>query len=699
MSRGYGPPPVDSFGMLSKIGTSFNDAYDKQNKRRSLAALGSALQIGDYAGASRAAFDSGDMRTGVAILSLGQQASASADFTNAFGGGVASGSGGGSVFPSISGSAPAAAGRGQAFSPPSTNGVHVAENEADVQRLERATGMVTDPRDIDAVARTTWGEAANEGPLGQQSVAAVIRNRASQSGMTPADVVRAEGQFEPWGNPAARARMEALSPSSSAYQNIVAATLPVMRGEVDPTGGADHFYAPKAQAALGRAAPSWDDGTGRDIGNHRFFARGYAGAPPVAAAQPGARPPGTVGAFDGLPGTDYTIARGQVASNDPAVVPTTPAGRMGALTGGASDPRAEAALRPALDAANQGNPSSRIGALNKVLANPYLPDNLRQLGMVHLKQAIDDTKAPEGVREFLWAKAQGMTQAKTPAEYDREKKTDAGDTINAQVGARTEQARTLGLDPNAPETKHYILTGSLPEAGTKITSEVAQRRQSAADLGLKPGDPGFQSYALTGKMPREDQQPLSATDKKAILEADQAVSVNESTIDSLRQAKELSRKAYAGPLASLRGTVTGLAGSEAGQATTEYDNLVTTTSLNQLKALFGGNPTEGERKALLDIQGSSSQPDAVRQRILDRTIGLAETRLRLNKDRSNELRGGSYFKPGATRDPGPQGGGAPAPAPTPQRAASPTPEPRQAPDGNWYVADPTRPGKFLQVVQ
>jgi len=63
-----------------------------------------------------------------------------------------------------------------------------------------------------------------------------------------------------------------------------------------------------------------------------------------------------------------------------------------------------------------------------------------------------------------------------------------------------------------------------------------------------------------------------------------------------------------------------------------------------LKAIFGGNPTEGERAILLDIQGSSSQPDAVRQKIFDRAIQLAQRRLEFNYQKANELRGGQYYK-------------------------------------------------------
>jgi hypothetical protein len=173
---------------------------------------------------------------------------------------------------------------------------------------------------------------------------------------------------------------------------------------------------------------------------------------------------------------------------------------------------------------------------------------------------------------------------------------------------------------------------------------VEERKAAAAKAGLKPGDAGYQGFILTGKMPREDAGPLSATDKKAILEADEMVLNNQNVIDNLRQAKELSAKAYAGPLAGLRGQVTGTFGSESGQATTEYNNLVTTNALAQLKSIFGAAPTEGERKILLDIQGSANLPHELRLKVLDRGIALAEKRLAFNQQRAAELRGGDFYK-------------------------------------------------------
>ena len=48
--------------------------------------------------------------------------------------------------------------------------------------------------------------------------------------------------------------------------------------------------------------------------------------------------------------------------------------------------------------------------------------------------------------------------------------------------------------------------------------------------------------------------------------------------------------------------------------------------------------------------------------------------------------------------PAPQGQPTPAGAQADQPASPPVPGARQAPDGNWYVADPQRPGKYLKVM-
>ncbi|MCJ2067245.1 hypothetical protein MKK75_00215, partial [Methylobacterium sp. J-030] len=136
------------------------------------------------------------------------------------------------------------------------------------------------------------------------------------------------------------------------------------------------------------------------------------------------------------------------------------------------------------------------------------------------------------------------------------------------------------------------------DEGAKLRAQMDARREAAPGLGLVEGTPSYRSFVGAGKIGAD--RDMSAGDKKAIDTADNAVLSAQASIGMLEQAKELSAKAYAGPLASERGKAMSLVpGNEAGQATLELDNLVTTNALTNLKSIFGGNPTEGERKILL----------------------------------------------------------------------------------------------------
>jgi hypothetical protein len=194
--------------------------------------------------------------------------------------------------------------------------------------------------------------------------------------------------------------------------------------------------------------------------------------------------------------------------------------------------------------------------------------------------------------------------------------------------------------------------------------DLARRAQEA---GLQPGTPAYQDFMRTG-----GEKPLTSTDKKAILEAEDAVNVNRSVIATLDEALKLNKEAYSGPLASQRGYVSSLAGSRAGEATQNLENMVQMQAVGQLKAIFGGMPTEGERQVLLQLQGSVNQAPAVREQIWARAKQLAEARLKLNEARAADVRGGTYYKPGNNPLQQPPGGdrGSPAAQAVPAAAST-----------------------------
>ena len=300
------------------------------------------------------------------------------------------------------------------------------------------------------------------------------------------------------------------------------------------------------------------------------------------------------------------------------------------------------------------------------------------------EQAIGMINSPAAMQLFLGEDNKKLEREK----FDFEKENVRADNKRADdaaMSAPRKILRDLGIEPGHPE---YIANyKKLAGMGTGASAEVAQRKTDAEALGLTPDKPAYQSYVLTGKMPREDAQPLSATDKKAIMESDEGVMAAESAIKALREAKTLSPKALGGVGAGWKAAIAnnlwdgvvpdGIIGSpEQGKATVEMENLVTSNALSQMKAIFGGNPTEGERKILLDIQGSANMPDRIRQPIFDRAIALAERRLEFNKQRAGELRGNTYYKAGERQA---QPGGAPAaPAPAPSQAQQPAAIPDRA---------------------
>lgn len=169
-----------------------------------------------------------------------------------------------------------------------------------------------------------------------------------------------------------------------------------------------------------------------------------------------------------------------------------------------------------------------------------------------------------------------------------------------------------------------------------------------------------------------DNRPPSDETQRAILDADQAVLATQQVAGYLKQARDLNEKAMGFPGAGAVATAGSFLPSQVRPAavndTQVLDNVVTTSVLPQLKLVFGGNPTEGERKILLDVAGSSSKNPAVRKAIFDNAEKAAADRLKFNTDRAQKLRSGTYFT---------VNGGTPTPASSvPAAPTAPAQKPR-----------------------
>jgi hypothetical protein len=172
---------------------------------------------------------------------------------------------------------------------------------------------------------------------------------------------------------------------------------------------------------------------------------------------------------------------------------------------------------------------------------------------------------------------------------------------------------------------------------------------------------------------------LSKSERDRIIQIRERMASSQEGVAGLTEARRLSDLAFEGPMAGFRATagaaLPGAIEPEGAQATIEFDMLLKQQVLPQLKSIFGAAPTEGERKILLELQGSSSLPRAVRNKILDRAIAAAQRRMAMDQQEEAALLSGSYFsKPMSSVTPpaAPAAPGAPAaPAAAPAAPAAP----------------------------
>jgi N12 class adenine-specific DNA methylase/predicted RNA methylase len=139
------------------------------------------------------------------------------------------------------------------------------------------------------LVNTVIAEAAGEGDAGMADVASVIRNRSSERGISPGDVVRQKRQFTGYEAPGEAAKRAQQDPvlrqrAEAIIDGVFSGALP------DETGGADHYHA---DSVMPDWASSMQETTKR--GRHVFYKSG----------QPGQSKPSAKTAF--APGLDGSV--------------------------------------------------------------------------------------------------------------------------------------------------------------------------------------------------------------------------------------------------------------------------------------------------------------------------------------------------------------------------------------------------------
>jgi hypothetical protein len=179
--------------------------------------------------------------------------------------------------------------------------------------------------------------------------------------------------------------------------------------------------------------------------------------------------------------------------------------------------------------------------------------------------------------------------------------------------------------------------------------------EEAQQMGLPPGSYQQDADGKISQIGGSRGGMPTATLQKEIFEADEGVQAGENVLRALDTALQLNKTAWDGPAADITSQGAALFGNPEAVQTQELKNIVTANALESLKATFGAAPTEGERRILLDIQGSVTQSRPVREAIFKRAKAAAERRLKFNAEKARGLRSGDYFDEGYS----PSGGGAP----------------------------------------
>jgi len=219
------------------------------------------------------------------------------------------------------------------------------------------------------------------------------------------------------------------------------------------------------------------------------------------------------------------------------------------------------------------------------------------------------------------------------------------DELNARLAdAATGRAEHIAADK---ELKTMILAGQQGGRQPQIvdTPEGKMEIRRAAD-GSTIAVPvlGPDGKPVAG-MPRGGNA-LSATAQKEVFEADDAIQAGSSALDALKQALAVNKTAYSGPKALLRAQgVSMVKSSPEADATINFNNIIQEQALTSMKSIFGGNPTEGERSILLDLQASVDKTPKQREDIINRAAAAAEKRIKFNQDKANRLREGTYMSP------------------------------------------------------
>jgi hypothetical protein len=306
--------------------------------------------------------------------------------------------------------------------------------------------------------------------------------------------------------------------------------------------------------------------------------------------------------------------------------------------------------------------STKAALIVRGLSNPYLPAANRQVGLELLKAELANSKVPDNVREYLFARSSGDPNAQVPiTEWSRGNKRAGAMTVDM----RAESAEAAALGKGAGERANATMDAA--RAATKTSAQLNRISNLLTQVNqgrLEPARMNISAWAKSFGLDDTVAERLGL-DPKRVGDA-QALNAltSELVIGKIGSGGFPANNFSDADRSFLLGTVQQLGNDpRANRIITEIGKRIAQRDIDKGKEWMKfrrSNP--GKSYDDFEIQWADR---VAREDLFD---DLAAEAAQL------------------------------APRQQQQQGAMPQGA-RQAPDGNFYVPDPSRPGKYLKVVQ
>jgi hypothetical protein len=239
-------------------------------------------------------------------------------------------------------------------------------------------------------------------------------------------------------------------------------------------------------------------------------------------------------------------------------------------------------------------------------------------------------------------------QEKTLLGLQAESNKDKREFIKAQVkdfidsGKPQSNAGKIAKDKGfTPGTKEYQ-----DEVDKQVNLEI-EKQLGVINAQLQSGKVALANLGIAQEKSAREAVKLEPDERKAIRDDEDAIFAAKNTIKNLDTAVSFVDQAFtstAADQAAYKKLKQTNPNDPRVKATEELENLIGQNVVGSLKTTFGGNPTEGERRALQELGGLGSANKDVRKAIMKRAAKALQEAAEYRGMRINKIETGGYRK-------------------------------------------------------